>query len=64
MRDAKQLFGPWANTVPSARNFNWNSPSIALDFGTKTMGYEMPYVLLLLLLLQALQCCWRCFCRW
>lgn len=36
------VYGPWANKVPSAANFDWTSTSIAYDFGYPTAGYEMP----------------------
>lgn len=37
------LYGPWANKVPSAAAYDWNSAEIALDFTTPTDGYEMPF---------------------
>lgn len=36
------LYGPWANKVPSAENFNWKAATIAYDFGYPTGGKEMP----------------------
>jgi len=43
MKEADTLFGPWANKVPNAKNYDFFSPSIAFDAGTPTQGYEMPY---------------------
>lgn len=43
MKQADNLFGPWAPFVPSAANFDFFSPSIAFDGGVATQGYEMPY---------------------
>lgn len=37
------LYGPWANKVPSAKNFDWTSATIAFDMGTSTDGLEMPF---------------------
>jgi putative spermidine/putrescine transport system substrate-binding protein len=43
MKDADNLFGPWANKVPNSENFDFFSPSVAFDAGVPTQGYEMPY---------------------
>ena len=37
------MYGPWANKVPSAANFDWTADDIAYDFGEPTQGYEMPF---------------------
>eukprot|EP01041_Mallomonas_annulata_P008832 gene8832-18290_t len=37
------LYGPWANKVPSADNFDWKSTAISLDFGHVNGGFEMPF---------------------
>lgn len=37
------LYGPWANKVPSAKNYDWTSATIAFDMGTPTDGLEMPF---------------------
>ena len=36
------LYGPWANLVPSAVNYDWTTSTIAYDMGTPNNGYEMP----------------------
>jgi hypothetical protein len=43
LKEGGNAYGPWANRVPSAANFDWFSPVIAFDQGTPTQGYEMPY---------------------
>ena len=43
IKEADNLFGPWATKVPNAKNYDFFSPSIAFDAGTPTQGYEMPY---------------------
>lgn len=42
-RDAGLLYGPWAEKVPNAVNFDFNSAALSLDFGEPTQGFEMPY---------------------
>jgi len=37
------LFGPWANKMPAAKYFDWESPSIAIDMGYPNAGFEMPF---------------------
>ena len=37
------LYGPWANKVPSADNYDWTSADIAFDMGTANDGLEMPF---------------------
>jgi hypothetical protein len=43
MKEGNLLYGPWANKVPSAENFNWLQPDLAYDFGEPTKGLEMPF---------------------
>jgi len=43
MKTGNMLYGPWANKVPSASNFDWLSPDLAYDFGEPTKGLEMPF---------------------
>ena len=43
MKSGGYLYGPWAQRVPSAANFDWTADDIAYDFGEPTQGYEMPF---------------------
>lgn len=43
MKENNLLYGPFAADLPNARFVDANKPSIRLDFGTPTMGYEMPW---------------------
>lgn len=42
-RSSDLLYGPFAEYIPSAVNFDFSSNSIKYDFGRLTNGYEMPY---------------------
>lgn len=42
-RNNGMLYGPWANKVPNAVNFDWNAPRVAFDFGIANNGFEMPF---------------------
>lgn len=37
------LYGPFATSLPSAKFYNWALPISLSDFGTPTLGMEMPY---------------------
>ena len=43
MREDDTLFGPFAEALPSAEYYDYNSDAIAFDFGYPTQGYEVPY---------------------
>lgn len=43
LKNLGYAYGPWANKVPNAVNFNFSSSQIAYDFGLRTQGFEMPY---------------------
>ena len=37
LKKAGNAYGPWANKVPAAVNFDFNDPAIAYDFGTSSV---------------------------
>jgi putative spermidine/putrescine transport system substrate-binding protein len=43
MKTADLLYGPWSPLVPSGQYYNWDDPSIKLDYGFPVDGYEMPW---------------------
>lgn len=42
-RSQNLLYGPFAQSLPNAQNFDFTSQAIATDFGQPTAGYEFPY---------------------
>lgn len=42
-KKAGNLYGPWAKFCPNADNFDWASPTVSMDDGSPTNGFEMPY---------------------
>ena len=43
LKNSGHAYGPWANKVPNAANFDFSDPSIEYDFGIQTSGLEIPY---------------------
>jgi len=43
MKEADLLYGPWSQTVPSGKYYDWDDLSVAYDFGYAVEGYEIPW---------------------
>ena len=43
MKTNNLLYGPFADRIPSADNFDYESDTLKFDFKTPTSGYEVPY---------------------